>query len=489
MATMKLRTAPFLAAILLLCIPLAGLAYLGTFTRLHADDFCIASSMANLGLWGGMVQLYNTWAGRFMYFFTSLLASVTGSGGSAVFPALVIGLWFLVLAWAMLPLLRRAAWPNPRLLSVAASGLILLITLSTIPNIFQAIYWRDGQINYSFPMIGVTFLSGLILRVWLAPTPILLRFCTGTALVLAFCLGGFAEAFDVMQAGTWALVLLLVLLLAGQETRRRLLPVVGATLAGSLIALVIVVIAPGNQVRGALLGEKAGLVRVITFSLRNAAFILGKLFIWNPGWALLAILVPVIGGVWLAPPAISVPAKPEGQPQGLPLRGQDWVRGVVLVPVCAFLIATAVCAPVVFMMNAYPEDRTILLPQTALVIGLVITSGLIGIGLRRLGWVPNPVERPFLNRILPGGILIVLALAAGLSLWQTAQQVPDLQKYVTQWDQRHAVLLEAHLQGQTDVTAYGLQNRSGIGDLRAEPDYWINACMAEYYGFSALRGK
>lgn len=496
MASMKLRIAPFLAAISLLFIPLAGLAYLGTFTRMHADDFCIGGSMINLGLWGGITQWYNHWAGRFMYFFASHLVSLTGPTGGAIFPVLIIVIWLWVLTWTLLPLVRRANWPYPRLLSATGAGLILLVLLSSLPSIFQSVYWRDGQVNYCFPLIGLTLLSGLILRVWLAnvPSKRALTLSAEAAFILAFCFGGFAEAFDAMQAGALALGLVLMLLLSGKETRRRMLPVMAAALAGSLIALVLVVTSPGNQTRRDILGEGAGLVRVVTFSLRNAAVILGKFILWNPGWAVLAILVPAAGGMWLTEVDVTSPVQGQIQtglqwPALRELWRQNWLRGAILVPVSAFLLATAACAPVVMGMNAYPDDRTILLPQTALVIGVIVTSGLIGMGLRRMGWVPAPAKQPRLNRILPGLILVGLALAAGFSLWQTARQVPDLQKLASQWDQRHAFLLEARRQGQSDVTAYGLQNRSGIGDLRAEPEYWINACMAEYYGFSTLRGK
>jgi len=479
---MKSRTTILTAASLLLLFPLAGLAYLGTFTRLHADDFCIAGSLEQLGFWPSVVQLYNNWAGRFMYFISAHLVAPSGPQGAAIFPALVIIAWLLALTWLLLPLLRRAAWPRPLLSALAAAGLVLLVLLSTIPNIFQSIFWRDGQVNYCFPLVGLTLLGGLLLRAWLAPT-----WPTAVYGVLAFgaafVWGGFAEAFGATQAGLLLVALAYAAWMAGPETRRRLLPVLGAGLAGSLIAMVLVVIAPGNLVRRSALGEGAGLLRVITFSLRNAAVVLGKLLLWNPGWALFASLTPFLCAWWQEP---GLPG-PATRLTWRLLWAQSWFRGLLLVPAGAFLVATAACAPVVLVMNAYPEERTILLPQTALVLGVVVGAGLLGTGLRRLGWLP--ASAMLFERILPGAILATCLLAAGFSLWNSAAQVPELQSYVQKWDARDRALRATHAAGQTNPTVFGLNNRSGIGDLRAEPDYWINACMAQYYGFSGLTGK
>ncbi len=479
---MKSRTAILTAASLLLLIPLAGVAYLGSFTRMHGDDFCIAGSLQDLGFWPSILNWYNTWAGRFMYFVSAHLVATTGPQGAAIFPALVIVAWCLAFTWLLLPLLRRASWPRPVLSALLGAALIMLMLLSTIPSIFQSIYWRDGQVNYGFPLIGLTLLGGLLLRAWLAPTwPTAVY--GGLAFGAAFLCGGFAEAFDATQAAVLLVALACAILLAGKETRRRLLPVLGAALAGSLIAMVIVVTAPGNQVRRGILGEGAGLLRVLTFSARNAAVVLGKFLLWNPGWALFAILTPFVCAWWLEPAAPILSVRWTWRL----LWQQAWFRGLLLVPAGAFLVAVAACAPVVLVMNAYPEDRTIVVPQTALVLGVVVTAGLLGAGLRRITWLP--ASQALSSRILPGAILAACLLAGSFSLWQTAAQVPELQSYVTKWDKRDSELRTARSQGLTTLTVFGLDNRAGIGDLRVEADYWINRCMADYYGFSSLVGK
>ncbi len=481
---MKLRTGTLIAAVLSPLLALAGLAYLGAFTRLHADDFCIAASMARLGFWASISQWYNSWAGRFTYLAASHLIGTTGPGGAAIFPAVVIVIWLLLLCWALVPLFRRANFPQPGWLALAAAGLVLLILFSTTPNLFQSVFWRDGQINYTFPMIGLTLLGGVLLRAWWEPAWPAVVFVV-VSFILAFVSGGYAEIFDATQAALLSLVLVLVLTLSGKVTRRRLAPVLGAALAGALIALLIVIIAPGSQVRQAAIGHGAGIIRMIPFSLRNAAYIFGKYLLWNPAWALLSVLVPFLAGWGLDPGAVGAHSKFSLRT----LWSQSWFRGLILIPLSAFLLAAAACAPSAYAMNAYPDDRSILIPQALLVLAAVLSSALLGIGLPRLGWLPDPIVRPTISRILPVAILTMIICASGSSVWQTIRQAPDYQSYAHLWDQRADVLLNAHQQGQTEITVYGLTNRFGISDLEAAPDYWVNSCMADYYGFAAIRGK
>jgi hypothetical protein len=482
---MKLRTGTLIAAILSTLLALAGLAYLGTFTRLHADDFCVASSMARLGFWASVSFWYNVWAGRFMYFSASHLISVTGPVGASVFPPIVITIWFLALSWMMVPFLRHLHLSRPGLLAMAASGFILLILFSTTPNLFQSVFWRDGQVNYTFPMICLTVLGGLILRAWLEPGwPPVVFVISG--FILALAAGGFAEIYDATQVALLILLLVLVFILAGKETRRRLVSILGVAVVGALIAMVIETSAPGNQVRLGDIGHIAvSFIRIVTFSTRNAIYIYGKYLLWNPGWAILSVLAPFLAGWGLDAGAVSTHTH-------LSLRNlwlQSWFRGLILVPISAFVLAVAACTPVVFGMNAYPDDRTIIVPQGLLVLAAVLGSALLGTGLHRLGFLPDLPEKPGLRQILPVAILAMIIFASGISMWQTVRAVPDYQSYAQSWDKRAAYFIEARALGQTEITVYGLNSRFGIGDLEIAPDYWVNKCMADYYGFSAIRGK
>ena len=484
---MKIRPT-YLLALFFLGLSLAGLAYLGAFTRLHADDFCIAGDAARLGIANSILSWYTHWTGRFMYLGFSHLISFGGPALAAISPALLIAGWLLALSWAFFPLIRRSGWDSPRLLAAVAAGLALLVLFSTTPNLFQSVFWRDGQINYSFPLVGLTMLAGLILRVWLnepAPTTIL----AAGAFLLALASGGFSEAFDAMQAAIWVLALAALLGLSAPCTRRRLLPVVVAALAGALLALLIVVAAPGNQVRQDLMSDRAGLVRIVTFSIRNAAYIVAKYPLWNPGWALLSLIVPFLSAWWLAP--VSTLPRPAGSLRRL--WTEPWFRGLVLLPVGAFILLAAACAPVVYAMNAYPDDRTIIIPQFILILTAIIWSGLLGAVLRHYRWLPDPAAPPLLRGgkggwAIPALLLGAVLLASGFSIENTIRQAPEYQAYARSWDERANLLVAARLNGPTDVTVAGLTNRFGISDLNTEPDYWVNRCMAIYYGLTNIRG-
>ena len=482
---MKIRPT-YLLALLFLGLSLAGLAYLGTFTRLHADDFCMAGDAARLGVFQSVLNWYNHWTGRLMFLFFTSLLGLGGPSLASIAPVILIAGWLLILAWALLPLIQSAAWDSPRLLAMVAAGLALLVLFSTIPNLFQSVFWQDGQVNYAFPLLGLTVQAGVILRTWLgrASSSCPAAVYIAVIFVLTLLSGGFTESFSALQAALWFLVLVALLLLASPATRRRLLPVAAAALAGALIALLIVLVAPGNQVRQDLMPVRAGLFRIITFSIRNAAYILAKYPLWNPGWALLSVIVPFLSAWWLSPNS-TVPRPPGSLRQ---LWADPWLRGLILVPVGAFMLLAAACAPVVYAMDAYPDDRTILIPQFILVLAATLWSGLLGMVLRRYRYLPDPSAQSW-RRAIPAVLLGAIVLASGFSIMSTIRQVPDYQAYATSWDQRAGLLAAAHQKGTSDITVPGLSNRFGVADLQAEPDYWVNRCMAIYYGLANIHGQ
>lgn len=483
---MKIKPVFFWTTALLLLVGLACLAYLGTFSRFIADDFCMAGDAIHLGLVEMLAKWYSSWTGRFMFILGTGLFGLAGPRFAGVLVILTIAFWCLGLAWAFLPLVRNAGWPNSRWLAFCAAALSLLVLFSSTPNLFQSVYWQDGLVNYSLPLVGLTFSGGILLRAWLQPIQ---RFPAILWIpALAFVSGGFTEAFSAMQVTLFLLALVLSLVFCERTARQRLVPLLVAGLLASLVAMLIVVVAPGNQVRLQAVGEEIahpGLVRIITFSLRNMAHIFGKFFIQTPFWALVSILPPLLTG-WL----LSAPPKTLQAGWSLAnLWKQSWVRGLIGISALALILVTAACAPVVYAMNAYPDDRTILVPQFVVVFSVISASALLGFGLRRQGMLHKLGESLTMTRLFQASILLILLVASGITVWQTVQQAPEFRAYAQSWDEKDALLRQAAQSGQSEITVTGGYGRFDVSDISTEPDYWVNGCMAYYYGLSRVRGE
>ncbi|HET7897948.1 MAG TPA: hypothetical protein VFL47_09770, partial [Flavisolibacter sp.] len=72
---------------------LALYAYLGTFTRYMADDYCSAAALKVDGFWGAQAYWWQNWSGRYSFSFLASLVEMLGLKIVPVLPALGIALW------------------------------------------------------------------------------------------------------------------------------------------------------------------------------------------------------------------------------------------------------------------------------------------------------------------------------------------------------------------------------------------------------------
>jgi hypothetical protein len=483
---MKIRPVFIWISVLLLVLSIAGLVYLGTYTRFLADDFCMAGDAVHLGLYSMLVKWYNTWTGRFMFILGTGLFGLGGPQFAGWLPPMVAALWLVGIFWAVYPLFKLSGWPKPRLLSIITGCLIILVLFSTIPNLFQSFYWQDGMVNYSLPLIGLTFCCGIFTHVWLEETKALSTYIA--IFLLAFLSSGFTEALTAMEITLFILLLILSLASRNAASRRRLSMILITALVGSLAAMIIVIIAPGNQVRLQAVGGLSahpGVLRIFSFSLRNMAHIFGKFFLITPFWASISIMLPFLSGWLFSDSTVGL-----SQSWNLHfLWEQNWLRGIIYTAIIAIILVTAACAPVVYASNAYPEDRTIIIPQYAIVISIIFASALLGVGLRQLGLLPDPMKKASINRSLQIGILIIIFVMSGSSIWHTSKQIPEFRAYQKLWDKRSAMIQQIILSGETEVTVPGKYNRFGVADISEDPNYWVNRCMAYYYNISQIEGR
>lgn len=473
----------FWISALALSLAVAGILAPGWYVRFLADDFCMAADARQMGLLEMLSKWYNGWTGRFAFILGTGLLGQFGPEFARIGLWLTGIVWLLAFWWAILPLFQRAHLPHPPLLAWLAASLFLVVLLASIPNVFQSFYWQDGMVNYTWPLIGLTLSLGLLARVGWAGMPIL---PAGAALfLLAFLGGGFTEAFSAMQIVFFGMALLTAFLATKGERRAQLLMVLTAALLGSLLALVIVVAAPGNAVRMQAVGleERPGLFRIVTFSLRNMAHIFGKYFLHTPVWALASIHLPFSAG-WLFAKGNRHPT-----PKRLTaLLKQDWARWAALVTGTALILVTAACAPVVYAMNAYPDDRTIIVPQFVVVAAVMVVSALLGTGLRQTGWLASRGSA-VLSRWLPTAMLLITLAISGLSLWRSAMHLSEFRLFAQHWDQQAALIQQAIQEGKREIVVPGGDAFFEVANLGAEADFWVNRCMAEYYGVDAIIGR
>ena len=473
----------FIILLIFLLVSLVCVIYLSTFTRFHADDYCIAADFNHLNFWSFFEQWFTNWTGRFSYIMMAGILSLGGPILASWLPTIAILVWVTVLSWAILPITKQLIKTSPIIVSIDAAAFILIILFSVSPNLFQSLFWKDGLINYCFPLIGFTFVSGLIVRIWILRTkkiilPILI-------FVFSFFNGGFSEVFSAMQVASYLIFLGILLIFLVPKKHKNLTTAAIAGLLGAVFAFLTILSAPGNQIRQGLLPEHPEIFRLVTFSIRNAVYIIAKFIIQTPGWALLTILVSFVSGWFLA----SKPGTYVSAPGFSGLWKQGWFRGLVILPGIILIVVISACAPVVYMLDAYPDDRTIILPLFFIVTGTMVHIWIDWFWLKKAGLIPDLKKTEKLKKVVIFMVLVSVVIGTALTVIDTGKNASGYQEYASKWDKRDQELQFDSLSGKQEVTAYGLESRFGLADLRIEPDYWVNKCMADYYNIPILIGK
>lgn len=460
-----------LLVFLLLAVILILMLMPGFYARWMADDYCLNAGAQNSAFFFFVKQTVQNWTGKFTYVALAwLFARISASSyGWLVLASCVLWLTGLSLLFGRLFSLRAeklSFWTAPIL------GLLLLIGLfRTSPNLYQNLFWLTGLLVYTWGLLLFTWVLYLCLvflraerltALWLLPISI-----------LGFLACGFGETVVVAQISFYALSLLACLVFAGGELRKRGLILSGILLGLSMTALLLAYFAPGTRVREGLLHVGLPLVRLIGLSLRNVVHVYGRLLLLNPVWVLFAFGLAFFLGVYFGSEKASI----------LKLKdlGMIWLS----VAIGNVLIGLAVCAVVVWFIQAYPDDRIIFVPYFFAFLSIV-----------SLGFLSGHFFSEKLKKLLgtkekclyPTALLILLTLCVltGVSF---AKSRPGLHDYAMRWDARDQMIREEVRRGKVDLIIPGLESRHDLPDLQLEADDWVNQCTAAYYGVERITGR
>jgi hypothetical protein len=469
-----------IACTVALTVPLIGYGYLGTFTRYVADDFCAGRNLARRGFWGSQIWTYRNHSGRFFSYFARIGASHFGRNHETSFvPAILLMCWLAATTWALFQLTTLLKWRLRLLPCLLLAELIIFAMLRTGPDPGQSFYWQAGSFTYTVPIILFTAFLGLVPHYLTAqengrsavPSVIF-------AGVLALCAAGCSETNAVFQCA--GLATAVVFCKWGPLPRaRRILTILYSGLAGSLLASIVVVAAPGNAVREAgvraytpALSKPALLLKTVAASTRYVVD-----FLHTRPMAALALFV------------VSLALTVSQQSQTGTRAG--WRSTIYLITggwTFAFFLIFSAILPGMYAFSSMPPDRALFVGHWILLLTLMLSGLVFG----RLA--SHRYAESWLLGLLAAACAVTLIFPwAARSARDNFAEVRDLRRYAVEWDDQDAQLrrmrsngeLQVSLPWNASVASNG--NVDQIGWISDDPTYFINTCTADYYGFKSLR--
>jgi hypothetical protein len=456
-------------------------AYLGIFSRYYADDFCISSAFFTSGFWRSQIGLYTGWSPGFTGTFIQISSEFFGRPAIQIWPALLIVLWILALTWAILQAAKVTRLRVPASLGLLLAEAMVFFTILEAPQQYQAIYWRIGLVAYTLPLVFLAFLVGLIFnRLRKADTLRLSWGGSAACAALAFFAGGISITYVVLQTGLLALAFITVWLLIRPPFRRNSLVLLGGALVGSLVALLVVALAPGNAVRLAAMPPRPQLFSFIRMAVTNSMIFIYISLKDNAFQNLLAVLVPMLITYTLY-------ARDKGLPK---LRPSSLILALLLIPIFSSLLVLAVCAPSAYAESSYPEGRVLIEARFITVFMMIAEGALIGMSLSQLHlWAGEPA--PFYIQLIMATVFLVVILYPLYDARKSYLEIPFYRQRAVTWDAHDAIIRASLQQGILDVNIKDSQARSfdefsGLSDLTSDPTNWVNQCAADFYGLHHL---
>jgi len=452
----------------------------GTFSRIINDDYCILVVGNELSAWEGLIYWYNSWTGRYSEVFVKSLVAPLELNLIQVLPALFVITFGASLAFALDQICHVLQLQANRLFVFASTCMILFALLNSVPNV-QLLYWFSAIIPYSLPLISLTLMTGLLL--WSTREAnarhhqILLMMILP---ILAFITSGFTEVTATFQLSYWVIVAFGVFIFLPNH-RRQLLPLISTLIIASIIALIFIVIAPGNEIRQNRVfeiqerTEQFSLVDIISTTFNTT--LTYYTFTYNIAHNLYVLFLTVVGIIaWI--PSERIQKLPRLR---YPLR---WAIGLFIV------ITTLIASTIVPIVYARGEVvmRILLLArylQLLLGIGLGIVISIYLVQNNILA----PIRRRPIYRITTYAILSMGIYLPIVGIIFHGGLYTRFSTYAIEWDARHQLIIDTVAQNETrfevPLLSYYMDEDFLLGNIETD-GYAFNTCQLDLYGAESI---
>ncbi len=448
--------------------------YTGTFSRYQADDYCFSHSIIQNGYFGAISDWYDTTSNRFSTMIVIGLIDPMRVVGMKILPGalitgMVAGLYLLLNKIRILIGLKIGKSESFILAAMAT-----FFTIYAAPDQFQSFYWRSGSITYTLPVVILPFLLTLLIQFIPKCVTSLSKCLYGIVLfILFFFNGGFSETTAAFQATILGILILWVYFRNAKETKNTNLILLFSAIAGIIAAMVIMILSPANAARLKNMPETPGLIKLIYLSFRFAAgFIVNTIESSPLPLAVNYILAFVLAflGKW---DAIST---------------KKWRWLLWAIPLAAFMLVVAVCAPSAYGESAYAEARAFLPAHWILIIAGTTWFYLMGIIYQQWRSTKHNFQIKKAQS-LTAVIVVLLCFYPMRGALVTLGNIPNYEARAKAWDERAAKIEVERSAGHLEVEVQALDSYGRIRELSDNPKLWVNRCAAVYYGVQKITAK
>jgi hypothetical protein len=453
-------------------VSLGLFAFLGTFTRYLADDYCETLRVTSGSILKSLLQRYLTTSDRYSNLLFVGVSESLAPRNVQIVPVAMIIIWTGALIWFVWEIKQRVGLQWPFLVDILLGSLLAFFPIFEAPNRFQTIYWRSGMATHFAPLVYLTAFSALLLLLirrgdGKAPTIWLGIAC----FVIAFFGGGFSEPPGAMLVTGSMIALAAIWIWEKGPRRTPALRLIAWTLGGGLLALLVMKLAPGNAFR--LQTPPPHLPQLISRTILYSLQFIGDSLKTLPLPTLISIAIPVLIFYTLFACAPTLSA------------AQDRRVGILMaaMPVLMYGMIAASFAPSVYG-QAYPVERARFAGRLMMTSAALLEGACAGMLLAQ--WRLLRSQSLLVNVTSIALALVALyPLRAANSVLQA--ELPYARKWATAWDARQAQIYAFKAEGKLTIVVRQLPGFEHVKELDPRPKMWVNRCAATFYGVKSIR--
>jgi len=453
-------------------IGLALFAYLGIFSRYTSDDYCLSAFFLNDNLIDEMTRRYFVSSSRYTnILFIGLVDKIFGWYNVAILPVLMLILFVLGLYLLLKEIVHilDLGWNNWMTFLVASS--VAFFSILQAPALYETLYWRAGMTSHFAPLVFIPFFGAFLLKqIRLSQEHAPSFWIQLVCLISPLIIGGFSEPPTALMITILILGVFSTWIWGKGQFRRSTLILLIWSLAGALLALIVLALAPANSLR--LSKPPPGLFELISRILFFPLDFIVDTLQTRPTPTIISVLVPAfLFFVYYSHPSRNTSNEARGRLGFL----------MIIILAIAYILIAASFAPSAYGQS-YPVGRARFAGRLLMTSALMIEGALLGILVSKIR--TNFFQSVSLHRfsILA---LMILVLYPLRTVWLTSMEIPVYQQRAAAWDKRDSEIRALKAQGVRDLVVRFLSDDQ-IQDLGDRRGFRLNRCAAALYGVDSI---